>query len=219
MDNRIIDTWEKNADEWVKVIDKGLIESRQYTNKAIENVLRDMSEKKILDIGCGEGWLTRSMTKMGKTAVGIDAIDALLANARTKGPESFYCLSYEDIIAGKQIPDAPFDAAVFNFCLYQKEGLHELLENTKKSLHKEGIIIIQTLHPYFLFSNDLEYKSQTISDSWKGLPGSFSDGHRWFARTFEDWVSVISKSGMKVSELRETLNADKKPISLILKVS
>lgn len=219
MDDKIIDSWEKNAEEWVRVIDNDQIGSRRFTNKAIEDILGETSEKKILDVGCGEGWLTRSLTKMGKNAVGIDAIETLLVNARSKGKESFYRISYENIIDGLQIPEAPFDIAVFNFCLYQNEGLCELLENTKNSLFENGKILIQTLHPYFLFSNGLEYKSQIISDSWKGLPGNFSDGHQWYARTFEDWVSVISKSGMKVIELRETINADKNPVSLILKIS
>jgi len=219
MDSKVIDSWQKNAEEWVRVIDKDEIESRRYTNKAIEDVLSEMSDNKIMDIGCGEGWLTRSMTKMGKTAIGIDAIETLLANARLKGSESFFQLSYEDIMAGKQIPEGPYDAAVFNFCIYQEKGLSKLLRNTKKFLKKDGKIVIQTLHPYFLFSNGLEYKSQVISDSWKGLPGNFSEGHQWYARTFENWVSVIAKSGMKVIELMETVDSSKKPISLILKLS
>ncbi len=159
------------------------------------------------------------MSKMGKIAVGIDAIETLLLNARSKGPESFYQMSYEDIIAGEKIPEAPYDMAVFNFCLYQNEGLDTLLQKTKKSLVKNGKILIQTLHPYFLFSNGLEYKSQMISDSWKGLSGDFSDGHKWYARTFEDWISIISTSGMKVVDLREIIDSNKKPISLILKIA
>ena len=218
MDSKVIDSWNKNAKEWVRIIDKDGIGSRRYTNRAIEGVLREMAENKIIDVGCGEGWLTRSMTKMGKTAVGIDAIETLLANARSKGPESFFRISYEDIMAGKQIPEGPYDVAVFNFCLYQEKGLGKLLRNTKRSLKKNGKIVIQTLHPYFLLNNKLEYKSQTISDSWKGLPGNFSDGHQWYARTFEDWLSVISKAGMRIMNLKETVDSDEKPISLIVKL-
>lgn len=216
MSDEIINSWEKNAQEWLKVIDNKQIKSRQFTNKAIEDILRETPEKKILDVGCGEGWLTRSMTKMGKIAVGIDAIETLLIDARSKGPESFYKMSYEEIITGEKIPEAPYDTAVFNFCIYQNEGLVTLLQKTKKALSEKGKIVIQTLHPYFLFSNGLAYKSQTISDSWKGLSGNFSDGHQWYARTFEDWMSIISTSGMKLVDLKETVDSEKKPISLIL---
>ena len=203
----------------MRIIDSGLIESRQFTNKAIVDILSETSAKNILDIGCGEGWLTRNITKMGKQAVGIDAVEELLINARSKGPEPFYHISYGDIINGKKIPNSPFDAAVFNFCLYQKDGLEDLFESTKKVLSKNGEIIIQTLHPYFLFKNGLEYKSQMVADSWKGLPGAFIDSHYWYARTFDDWLSVFSKCDMKVIELREIVNLEKQPISLILKVT
>jgi len=216
MENEVIDSWKKNAKEWVKVIDRNKIESRQYTNKAIEGVLREMSGNNILDMGCGEGWLTRSITEMGKRAVGIDVIETLLVNARKKGPESFFLMSYEDIMIGRRIPEGPYDMAIFNFSIYQKDGLVELLNNTRKFLLKNGKIAIQTIHPYFLLNNGMAYRSQMISDSWKGLPGNFTEGHQWYARTIEDWISIIAQCGMKIVELREIINFDKEPVSLIL---
>ena len=219
MDQKIIESWNKNSAEWVRVVDNDQIESRKFTNTAIENEVKKLSGGKIIDIGCGEGWLTRSMTAMGKNASGIDAIEQLLLSARTKGPETYHQMRYEDIILGKPIPGGPYDAAVFNFCLYQKDGLDRLLMATKNQLSSEGEILIQTLHPFFLFDNGLAYKSQTISNSWKGLPGNFIDGHEWYARTFEDWVDTITESGLKISGCREIVNSEKRPVSLILKIN
>lgn len=216
MANEIIKSWEKNASEWVKVIDAQQIASRKFTNPAIVQIIKDKPSNKILDIGCGEGWLIRSITEMGKHAVGLDAIGQLLENARQKGPESFYQMSYEDIIAGQTIPEAPYDIIVFNFCLYQDKGLTELFDTTKKALCRNGSIVVQTLHPYFLLNNGLTYKSQVITDSWKGLPGNFKNGHYWYARTFEDWFSVFADCDMKVIDLREIIDDEGKPISLII---
>ncbi|MGB5822243.1 MAG: class I SAM-dependent methyltransferase [Saonia sp.] len=215
MKSEITASWEKNAEEWIQVIESNEIESRKYTNTAIVDTLRHTNATKILDIGCGEGWLTRSITAMGKSAVGMDAIAALLENARKKGPEPYYQMSYEDIIAAKPIPETPFDLAVFNFCLYQKEGLTDLLAQIKKALVKDGRIIIQTLHPFFLFQQGLEYTSQWIDDSWKGLPGNFIDGHSWYARIFEDWATVFNTCKMTISEVKEVTNTHKQPVSVI----
>lgn len=217
MKNEIISSWKKNTKEWIRIIDTEQIASRQYTNKAIVNVLKETSVNKVIDIGCGEGWLTRELTAMGKKPVGIDAIEELLENARQKGSEPYYCITYEDIIEGKSVPEQPFETAIFNFCLYQKDGLEKLLKNTKAILDDEGIIIIQTLHPYFLIRNGLEYKSQIIEDSWKGLPGNFTEGHKWYARTFEDWIVVLNNSRLKIMELKEVFNNDNQPVSIILK--
>ena len=219
MNQRIIDSWNKNSEEWVKVIENNQIESRKFTNNAIEGELKNLAGDNVIDIGCGEGWLTRSITEMGKKAVGVDAIEPLLNAARLKGMESFYQMSYEELMEGKPIPEAPFDIAVYNFCLYQKNGLADLLRATKNQLNVEGVILIQTLHPFFMFDNGLEYKSQMISDSWKGLPGNFTDGHEWYARTFEDWVKIIAQSGLNLNSVKEIANLNKKPISMILKIN
>lgn len=219
MEDNIIKSWNKNAHEWIKVIDNADIESRKFTNKAILELIGNSPVIKILDVGCGEGWLTRSLGDMGKFVVGLDAIPELLENAEKKGQGTYYQMSYEEIILGNPIPEAPFDAAVFNFCLYQREGLSQLLRQVKKSLSENGYIAIQTLHPFFLLQNDLGYKSQWINDSWKGLPGNFTDGHSWYARTFESWISVFKKAGLQLHQLQEVTNDDHKPISVIFILS
>ena len=219
MEDNIIKSWNKNALEWIKVIDNADIESRKFTNKAILELIGNSPAIKILDVGCGEGWLTRSLGDMGKFVVGLDAIPELLENAEKKGQGTYYQMSYEEIILGNPIAEVPFDAAVFNFCLYQREGLSQLLRQVKKSLSENGYIAIQTLHPFFLLQNDLGYKSQWINDSWKGLPGNFTDGHSWYARTFESWISVFKKAGLQLHQLQEVTNDDHKPISVIFILS
>lgn len=218
MKTDIISSWEKNASEWIKVIQENQIPSRKFTNKAILETAANLDCKKFADIGCGEGWLTREISKMGFQAVGFDAIEDLIVDAKKKGTQDYDVLTFEDIIEGNPIPYAPFDAAVFNFCLYLEEGLQKLLENTLKSISNNGYIIIQTLHPFFLIQSGLPYKSQWLSDAWKGLPGNFEDGHSWYARTFENWMQILGTLKEVKVDFQEVLNDDEKPISLIIKI-
>nr|WP_299340969.1 class I SAM-dependent methyltransferase [Allomuricauda sp.] len=218
MTSDIISSWEKNAKEWVEVIQNQSIPSRKFTNKAVLEAVGNLKVKKVADLGCGEGWLTREMTRLGMESVGFDAVESLLDEARKQGQENYHRLTFEDIISRKPIPQAPFDAAVFNFCLYLKDDLAPLLENTLSNLVPEGHLVIQTLHPFFLIQNEFDYKSQWLSDSWKGLPGNFKDGHAWYARTFEDWVNTLSSFRKIQFEMKEVKNDDEKPISLILKI-
>ena len=218
MSKEILDSWNKNADEWIKVIQNDAIPSRKFTNKAILEMVSELDGKKMVDIGCGEGWLTREMGKLGWEATGLDAIESLVLEAQKKSDESFHVLTYEEIIDGKPMPNAPFDAAVFNFCLYLKDGLRELLLNTLKQLSPNGTLVIQTLHPFFLLQNGLPYKSQWLSDSWKGLPGDFTDGHSWYARTLEDWVAELNRLENINFSMKEIVNDEEKPISLIIKI-
>lgn len=219
MSDKIIASWEKNASEWIKVIQNDAIPSRKFTNAAIVETIKGLSGKKALDVGCGEGWLTREMGNLGWDATGLDATEKLVLEARSKSSQNFEVFTYEDIMEGKSIPYAPFDIAVFNFCLYQEHGLHELLSKILEQLSSKGTIVIQTLHPYFLLQNGLSYKSQWLSDSWKGLPGNFTDGHSWYARTFADWSTELNLLSNTTNLFNEVVNDQGIPISLIIKIS
>lgn len=219
MQQEVLKSWNENADEWVRTLEEKRIPSREVTNNAITSILSQLSATKILDCGCGEGWLTRKMTEIGKESIGIDATSALIANAKTRGQESFYLMSYDDINSGREIPEGPFEVVVFNFSIYQKDGLIQLFKNIKKTMIKNGSILIQTLHPNFMKQQGLPLKSQWIEDSWKGLSGDFKNGHRWFARTFDDWATIFSKSDLLQKERIEVADSENNPVSVIFILS
>lgn len=216
--NEIITSWELNAAEWIKTISDGSISSRQFTNQAILDAILALDSNTIIDVGCGEGWLTTVLSNSGKQVVGIDAVEALLQHARSKSDVPFLKMTFEEITSGIPIPHGPFDLAVFNFCLYQKDGLTDLLTQTKKRLVKTGAILIQTLHPYFLMEQQLPYESQWLQDSWKGLDGNFTNGHHWFARTFEDWHTELQRIPDTKISFKEITNTCGKPLSLIITI-
>ena len=136
----------------------------------------------------------------------------------TKSNAPFYNMTFEEIGNGNQIPHHPFDIAVFNFCLYNKEGVLDLLRNTKKALTESGTILIQTLHPFFLIAQNLPYKSQWIEDSWRGLEGNFKNGHSWYARTFEDWSMELQQIPKSEVSFKEIINVERHPISLLITI-
>jgi len=216
--NEIITSWELNAAEWIKAIANGSISSRQFSDQAILDAILALDSNTIIDVGCGEGWLTTILANSGKQVVGIDAIEALLLHARSKSDVPFFKMTFEEIASGISIPHSPFDLAVFNFCLYQKDGLTDLLTQTKNGLVETGTILIQTLHPYFLMEQQLTYESQWLQDSWKGLDGNFTNGHPWFARTFEDWHTELQRIPDTKLSFKEITNTCGKPLSLIITI-
>lgn len=211
----IFESWSVNANEWIRIMDDNAILSRKYTNLAIVNQVKKHAFTKILDVGCGEGWLTRALSDQITEVIGIDAIDALIKNAQQKGPQYFYKLTYEEIISGASIPQSPYDGIVFNFSLYQKEEVQDLLNALKRILFRDGKIIIQTLHPDFLRSQKGNYQSQWIEDSWKGLPGNFTNPHQWYARTLEDWIEVFTHCNLSVEDITEVTNDQNELLSII----
>ncbi|MEM8999783.1 MAG: methyltransferase domain-containing protein [Bacteroidota bacterium] len=216
MNDDILNSWKKNAKAWNTVIEEQNIPSRKYTNKAILEAIKSFGLKKVADLGCGEGWLCRKMTKNQIEATGFDATSALIEMAKTKGNERYHLLRFDQIVAGQRLPNAPFNGAVFNFSIYQKDHLDLLFQEILNALDGRGIVLIQTLHPFYLMENGFGYRSQWLQDSWKGLPGNFEDGHSWYARTMEDWIALISKIPQTSFEVQEIINAEEKPLSLLI---
>lgn len=89
-DSEIIDSWYGNAKAWINAIKNEEIESRKMiTNDAIFNTIIHHKPKKILDIGCGEGWLARALANKNIDFFGIDAIPTLIDYANKMSEAKF----------------------------------------------------------------------------------------------------------------------------------
>lgn len=213
--NDIIESWKINASEWISAIEEQTIESRKVTNPAILKTIEDLNPSNILDLGCGEGWLTHKLNTLGIEAFGIDGTEQLITKAKGRG-NFYHLLSYEEIIEGAPIPNAPYEAIVFNFCLYLKEGTQQILEAVKNYLKGRKLVVVQTLHPYTFISSGVQYQNQWLDNSWKGLKGNFRSPHKWYYRTLEGWVETIKSSGLSILDIKEPTSSDgKSPVSII----
>lgn len=212
---QVTESWEINASEWIKALEEKAIESRSITDPAIFKTIQDISPANVLDLGCGEGWLSRKLNDAGIATVGIDATPELIDKAKAEGGE-FYVRTYEKIIEDNVVPSTPYEAVVFNFCLYQKDETEDILKATKNFLQKRRLVIIQTLHPFAFLSADFVYQDQWLDDSWKGLKGGFHSPHKWYYRTLEGWMSTIAACDLKVESIKEPKAQDASTPSSII---
>ncbi len=216
----ILNSWQSNAHHWIESIDQNQIESRKLiTNLAIVEAILKYKPSKVLDLGCGEGWLTRTLTEKGLQAVGIDGTKGLIENALQKDKGIFEVITYEEIIGGVEIPHAPFDCIVINFGLFMDEEVQALLEKLNLSLTSNGKILIQTLHPFSILNQDKPYLSNWEENGWAGLGEQYTEPFKWFSRTLGDWVSLLVNTGYQIQEIQEPLNPiTQKPQSMIFVV-
>ena len=203
MKDQTLTSWKANAHEWINLLNRAGIPSRQVTNAAIVNTVVKYSQGYVLDMGCGEGWLTRALSEAGLQVDGLDATKSLVLQARSLSSNRFIHMSYEEILTDNQLPESLYDCSVFNYSLYGNQSTSLLIKSLKTQLKSNGYIIIQTVHPNFLRTTG-EYESRWIDDAWKGLDGHFIMPHKWYARTMEDWLSVFNTAGYKLAESIET---------------
>jgi 2-polyprenyl-3-methyl-5-hydroxy-6-metoxy-1,4-benzoquinol methylase len=200
---RIIDSWDKNAAEWARVVQGRRIESRHLvTDQAIIDAVTRRFPHSVLDIGCGEGWLARALIASGVAVLGVDAIPSLVDCAKRSGAGDFEVLSFEEIAAGELKHSA--DVAVCNFSLFGKTSVERLFSAVPSILTGRGTLIVQTLHP-MVARGGLPYRDGWRDGSW-GTQGKFTSPAPWYFRTLASWISLFSKSGLQLLEVLEPLH-------------
>lgn len=215
----ILDSWRINFPEWIKAIEERAIDSRKVTSPAIYETIVQLNPINVLDMGCGEGWLTHQLTGTGIKSVGIDATQGLIDKAKARGGQ-FFVKSYEEIIESGEVTESPYEAVVFNFCLYHDKETESLLKTVRNFLQGRKLVIIQTLHPFAFIGTDFVYENQWITDSWKGLKGNFHSPHKWYYRTLEGWMTTIKQCGLHVIDIKEPIAPQaKSPSSIIFILS
>jgi 2-polyprenyl-3-methyl-5-hydroxy-6-metoxy-1,4-benzoquinol methylase len=213
-DAMILDSWRTNAMPWAAAVRGQQIESRRLvTDQAILDATLAHAPQSVLDLGCGEGWLARALTARGIRVTGIDAVPALIEQARQAGGGDFRAMSYEDIAAGRL--DVTVDAVVCNFALLGNESVNGLLGTVRALLNPHGRLLVQTLHP-LVACGEQPYRDGWRHGSWTGFSADFSDPAPWYFRTLESWTRLLTDSGLRLLELREPLHPQtRKPVSVI----
>ncbi len=102
----------------------------------------DLTARRVLDVGCGDGALVRWLVRQGATATGIETQQALVESARSRtiGDETFHHGRGESL----PFDDAVFDAVVFSYSLHHvPEGaMRAALAEAHRVLVDEGRVLV-----------------------------------------------------------------------------
>ena len=222
-------SWVENAAAWTEVVRSGGIASRKAgTDAAILTAVLAIQPRRVLDAGCGEGWLSRALAAQGVETVGIDASAPLIDAARAADPAlRFEMVPYDALVQrardpeGESVPavrelfGAPFDVITCNFALLEAD-LVPLLEALRLLLAPTGRLVIQTVHP-FTACGDHPYEDGWRVETFDGFGGRFPASMPWYYRTLSSWFACLRTAGFAVDTLREpTADGAVRPLSLLL---
>lgn len=212
---RMLRSWERNAAAWTDAVRARRIASRNAgTDAAIVEAVLEGHAKRVIDVGCGEGWLARELAHRGCGVVGIDASETLIASARALGGARFEAMSYADLPARADALGAPFDVAVCNFSLLD-EDLAPVLAGVRRVLAAQGRLVVQTVHPW-IACGDAPYVDGWRVETFAGFGAGFVEPMPWYFRTLASWIERIAEAGFGVGRIGEPTDASGRPLSLVI---
>lgn len=150
-----------------------VIRDEEQTKKEIDFILKNLKLKpnaKILDLGCGDGRVSKELAKKGFNVVGIDlnkyAIEK--ANLNKSNLENYICKNILDI---DYINEFDLILLIFNhFAVFSKIEVNKLVKKIEQALVRDGKLLIETSSIYQGYNLD-GIQEWHIKDQW--LAGNF----------------------------------------------
>ncbi|PMW98883.1 SAM-dependent methyltransferase [Pseudomonas sp. FW215-R2] len=199
-ESTLLQSWHHNARAWTEAVRSGAIESRrQVTDQAILLAIMGRQPERVLDLGCGEGWLLRALAERGIEAVGVDGDATLVEAAQAAGSSPVQVASYEDLVEAKVDIGRDYNLICANFSLLHQDII-PLLAAMNALLVPGGALVIQTLHPWSVAAGDYQdgWREETFDGfkgQWRPMP--------WYFRTLSSWLNALDMAGFQLSSLRE----------------
>lgn len=199
-ESTLLQSWHHNARAWTEAVRSGAIESRrQVTDQAILLAVMGRQPERVLDLGCGEGWLLRALAERGFEAVGVDGDPTLVEAARVAGSSPVHVASYEDLVEAKVDIGRDYDLICANFSLLHQDII-PLLAAMNALLVPGGALVIQTLHPWSVAAGD--YQDGWREETFDGFQGEWQP-MPWYFRTLSSWLNALDMAGLQLISLRE----------------
>jgi len=227
-DDMVGEAWDRVADGWFSRYTESGDVNRQYViDRAILKILGEIKGKRILDAGCGNGYLCRLLSKRGAEMVGVDASKRSIEIAEDIGrKEPMNIKYYVESICNLSMDDDAFDAVVSNLVLQDLQDLDKAIKELHRVLKPRGKLVFSTMHPCFssppvhgwirkpidsqrkedrLYWIVDRYFDRSIEEwTYFDLPPTYS-----FHRPLSDYIKALIKNGFTITDFEEPIPTDK----------
>jgi len=186
-------------------------------NPALLGLLPPVKGKRVLDAGCGEGYLSRMLAQAGALVVAIDYSPKMLEIARARTAADV-ALEYRHGNFEKLsfLRAGSFDIVVSNVVLQDLAGYEAAIGEAHRVLRPGGVFVFAILHPCFStpdrgwVTNDAGeklhwkvdgYFDETVFElQW---PAGAPDPILQYHRTLESYFGAVRRAGFMVDALAE----------------
>ncbi len=217
--------WDRLARDWyIQVGDHGDSNRQLNSDPVLWEWADDVRGVRVLDAGCGTGYLLKKLQERGAVATGVDFSDEMVAVAREKYPD--LDLRVDDCQKLSTIRNGEIDLLVSNYVLMDLPDLERAAASCSRVLKQGGRAIVIISHPCFpqaqcravtdtdsidgeitaddmtlIYTWTFSYFEQhtCIDPPWKHFKEQFVHYHRPLSAYWKVFISA----GMRILDFRE----------------
>ena len=207
----------RDRSHWSQVAEEWIVWARApnhdafwaYRSSLVDFIGRGAGEA--LDIGCGEGRVSRVLRECGYRVTATDPVEAFLLAAEGAGSADAY-----RIAPASNLPfdDNSFDLALVYNVLMDIEDVPTALKETRRILRPSGTLVVSIVHPFA----DRGRFASPEADAPFVLDGSYFDRERFdgvdesdglkmhfagWSQPLENYAAALEGAGFAITSLRE----------------
>ena len=203
--------WEPEAENWVRWARAPGHDAYWFYRDSFFDEIVPPPGRRTLEIGCGEGRVTRDLVTRGHRVISIDRAPTLLRHARQADVEGAYVLAES---AALPFPDLCFEIVVAYNSL---QGVHDMASTVSEAarvLDRGGSLCICVAHPVTdmgsFSGSDVDapftlrrpYFEKSRVEDTVNVDG-FTMTFRGWTYTLEDYFLALEQAGLVVEAVRE----------------
>ncbi len=212
-----LEIWNNAAEHWSKLVSNSSSLRTVQLQSATEALLTDLSGKKVLDAGCGEGIFTKFTADHGAEATGIDGAREMVTKAKQNYPNLNFQIA--DLLQPLPFTNQVFDLVLASMVLMHLKNAETFVGECKRTLKPKGFFIFSVLHPCFNFPTMSLYKSfmdklffrkpsglsynYYQKDDSRRFESSLNQQLTHYHRTLEDYSKLLSDNGFVITKIVE----------------
>jgi len=181
--------------------------------QAIRAMLPELTEKRVVDLGCGFGWASRWMRQQGAASVlGLDVSENMIQRAKADTADTAIEYRIADLDT-LELPTAVFDLAYSALTFHYIQDFDRLVRMIHQALAPDGNFVFTIEHPIFMAaSHPAWFADENGHKSWP-VNGYSVEGERltdWFAkgvlkyhRTMGTTLNTLIGAGFEIMQVEE----------------
>lgn len=206
--------YDEAATEYAEIVAAGRIGSTSSIQPPVLPRLLDyagdVAGRSVLDAGCGEGHVARTLAQQGAKVTAVDLSPRLIAIARERDPVTGTIYLVHDLSAPLPQYRASFDLVVSNLVLPDVDDYRGYIATLGDVLKPGGRAVLSLLNPYRAVTDE---RVRDYFDSGRGTReygGMAKQGVRayYYHRTLEEYITTFRESGLLLSDLADVCPTD-----------